>query len=150
MLYSPKLAGDCCLLNHLLPRQNCCHFADDIFKCIFLNDNVWISLTISLKFVPKFRINHIPALAHIMASELMMVSLRPNICVTRPQWVNMSHMLQVYCHAFNNNTEHSRWFLIKAWALVDETPLCSEVYIILISSRYIKYANPLSNNLYLL
>ena len=26
--------------------------ADDIFKCIFLNENVWISIKISLKFVP--------------------------------------------------------------------------------------------------
>ena len=26
-------------------------FADDIFKYIFLNENVWISLEISLKFV---------------------------------------------------------------------------------------------------
>ena len=29
------------------------HFADDIFKCIFLNEKVCISLKISLKFVPK-------------------------------------------------------------------------------------------------
>ena len=28
------------------------HFSDDIFKCIFLNENVWISIKISLKFVP--------------------------------------------------------------------------------------------------
>ena len=27
-------------------------FADDIFKCIFLNDNVWIPIKVSLKFVP--------------------------------------------------------------------------------------------------
>ena len=44
------------------PRQNGRHFADDIFKCIFLNENVWISLKISLKFVPNVRINNIPAL----------------------------------------------------------------------------------------
>ena len=25
--------------------------ADDIFKCIFLNENIWISIKISLKFV---------------------------------------------------------------------------------------------------
>ena len=43
------------------------HFADDIFKCIFVNENVWISLKISLKFVPKFRIHNIPALVKIMA-----------------------------------------------------------------------------------
>ena len=38
------------------------HFSDDIFKCIFLNENVFISIKISLKFVPKGQINNIPAL----------------------------------------------------------------------------------------
>ena len=44
-------------------RQNGSHFADDIFKCIFLNENVWVSL----KFVPKVQINHIPTLVQMMA-----------------------------------------------------------------------------------
>ena len=44
------------------PRRNRRHFADDIFKCIFLNENVLISIKISLKFVPKGQINNIPAL----------------------------------------------------------------------------------------
>ena len=39
--------------NTLRPRQNGRHFADDLFKCIFLNENVWIPIEISLKFVPK-------------------------------------------------------------------------------------------------
>ena len=34
----------------------------DIFKCIFLNENVWIPIKISLKFVPKGPINNNPAL----------------------------------------------------------------------------------------
>ena len=42
-------------------------FADDIFICIFLNENIWISINISLKFVPKGWINNIPALVEIMA-----------------------------------------------------------------------------------
>ena len=42
-------------------------FADDIFKRIFLNENVWISIKISLKFVPKGPIDNIPALVQIMA-----------------------------------------------------------------------------------
>ena len=59
------------------------------------NDNAWLSLKVSLKFLPKFRIN--PALVQIMTwrrprdktlSEPMMVSLLTHICVTRPQWVN--------------------------------------------------------------
>ena len=55
------------ILNTLRPRQNGRDFHDDIFKYIFFNENLWISLTISLKFVPKVRINNIPALVQIMA-----------------------------------------------------------------------------------
>ena len=82
-------------VNTLRPRRNE-HFADDIFKRIFFNENVWISTKISLKFVPKGPINNILALIRIMAwrrpgdkplSEPMMVSLPTHICVTRPQWV---------------------------------------------------------------
>ena len=84
-------------INTLRPRQNGRHFPDDTFKRIFLNDNVRISIKISLKFVPKGPIINIPALVQIMAwcrpgdkplSEPMMVSLLTHICVTRPQWVN--------------------------------------------------------------
>ena len=32
-------------------------FPDDIFKCIFLNENAWISIKITLKFVPKGQVN---------------------------------------------------------------------------------------------
>ena len=85
-------------LNTLRPRQNGRHFPDDIFKCSFLNKNVWISIKISLKFVPKGLINNIPALVQIMAwrppgdkplSEPMLVSLPTHICITQPQWVNL-------------------------------------------------------------
>ena len=54
-------------VNTLRPRQNGRHFPDDIFKCIFLNEDVRISIQISLKFVPKGPINSIPALVQIMA-----------------------------------------------------------------------------------
>ena len=50
------------LFSTLRPRQKGSHFADDIFKCIFLNENVWIPIEFSLKFVPKGPINNIPAL----------------------------------------------------------------------------------------
>ena len=55
------------VINTLRLRQNCCHFAEDIFKCIFLNENVWISFKISVKIVPKGLVNNIPALLQIMA-----------------------------------------------------------------------------------
>ena len=88
----------CSLLNPLRPRQNGRHFADDTFKCIFMSENVRISIKISLKFVPKGPINNNPALVQIMAwrwsghqplCEPMMASLLTHICVTRPQWVEM-------------------------------------------------------------
>ena len=37
----------------------------DIFKCIF-NESVWISITISLKFVPKGPIDYKSALVQVM------------------------------------------------------------------------------------
>ena len=84
-------------LNTFRPRQYGRHFTDDMFKCIFLNENARISIKTSLKFVSKDPINNIPALVQIMAwrrpgdkplSEPMMVSLLTHISVTRPQWVN--------------------------------------------------------------
>ena len=89
-------------VNTLRPRQNGRRFADDTFKRIFLNENVRISIKISLKFVPKGPTNNIQALVQIMAwhrsddkplSEPMMVRLPTHICVTRPQWVKFSHAL---------------------------------------------------------
>ena len=88
-----------CLFNTMRPRQNGRRFADETFKRIFLNENVRISIKISLKFVPKGPINNNPALVQIMAwrrsgdkplSEPMMISLLTHICVTRPQWVKAS------------------------------------------------------------
>ena len=83
-------------INTLRPKQNGRHFADDLFKCIFLNEDVWIPTKNSLTFVPEGPINNIPTLVQIMAwrhsgdkplSESMLVSSPTHICVTRPQWV---------------------------------------------------------------
>ena len=83
-------------VNTLRQRQNGRHFADAILKCIFFNENVWIPIEISLKFVSKVPIDNIPTLVQIMAwrrpgdkplSEPMMVSSTLHICVTLPQWV---------------------------------------------------------------
>ena len=52
--------------NTLRPRQNGRRFADDTFKPIFLNENIRISIKISLKFVPKVPINNNSALVQII------------------------------------------------------------------------------------
>ena len=88
---------DANLFNTFRPRQNCCDFMNDIFECIFLNENVWIMIKMSLEFVPKGQIHNIPAMVQIMTwchpgdkplSDPMMVSLLTQLCVTRPRWVN--------------------------------------------------------------
>ena len=84
--------------NTLRPRQNGQYLAEDIFKSIFFNENVWISIEISLKFLPKRPINNIPALVQIMACCLdgakplwclMILNLPMHICITWPQWINI-------------------------------------------------------------
>ena len=98
-------------INTLRQRQNGCHFADDISKSIFFNENVWILLKISLTFVPEVQINKIPALFQIMAwhrpgdkplSEPVMVRLLTHICITRPQWVKH------WWHNNINKTKHKK------------------------------------------
>ena len=82
-----------------------------ILQTIYLNENtcIWISIKISLKFVPKCPINNIPALVQVMAwrrpgdkpsSEPMMASLLTHICSSRSQWVNMKmsyHYRKSHC-----------------------------------------------------
>ena len=75
-------------LNTLRPRHNGHHSADNLFKCIFLNEDVWISVPI----------NNIPALVQLMAwcrpgkkslYELMVVSLLMHVCIIQPKWVKL-------------------------------------------------------------
>ena len=115
-------------VNTLRPRQNGRYFAEDTFKCIFVNVDIRVVMKISLKFVPKGPINNIPALVQIMAwrqsgdkpiSEPMLVFVPTHICVTRPQWVN-SIFWWIYWHMAH--TPHY-WDLTL-------TPLCSTAYII--------------------
>ena len=107
------------MLNTLRPRQNGGRFADDILDCLLLNENVWISIKISLKFLPKGPINNIPALVPIMTwrrpgdkplSEPMMVSLLTHICATRPQWVkDMNYHFFLHCTIYSLPVHMYRW-----------------------------------------
>ena len=110
-------------------EQNGRHFADDIFKCISLNENERISNKISLKFVLKGSINNIPALVQIMAwrrpgdkplSEPMMVSLPTHICVTRPQWVRITHM-----KSYNAYVALYKWNIGIHWVWSQPCVLCN-------------------------
>ena len=77
-------------VNTLRAGGNGQHFADDIFKRIFFNANVWTLIKISLKFVPKGRINNIQEFVQLMAwprpgdnplSEPMTDSLFTLVCI---------------------------------------------------------------------
>ena len=55
------------VFNSSLHEQNGCHFPDDIFRCIFANEKLCISIQISLKFIPKGTIDNKSALVQVMA-----------------------------------------------------------------------------------
>ena len=74
-----SLGDAACNRNTLRPRQNCCNFADNIFKCIFFNQIAWIAIKISLKFVPSMA-------WHWPGDKPFLLT---HICVTRPQGVNL-------------------------------------------------------------
>ena len=111
-----------CSVNTLRPRQNGCHFADDTFKRIFVNENVRLLFEISLKFVPKGPINNIPALVQIMAwrrpgdkplSEPMMVCLPTHICITQPQWVNGCQLTITEIPTIRTRQQHVFFFIMR-------------------------------------
>ena len=130
-------------INTLRPRQNGRHFADDTFKRIFLNENARISIKISPKFVPKGPINNIPALVQIMAwgrpgdkplSEPIYDNLPTHICVTRPQWVNVSKLkavsMLIYHRHFTTTTHiiltESGTYL--KWTFREITSMCPNTW----------------------
>ena len=95
------------LLVYIGAETKCPPFPDDIFKCMFLNENALSSIKISLKFISKGPINNIQALVQVMSwhrpgdkalSEQMMVRLPTRICVVRPQLVLNTIQLMNLCH----------------------------------------------------
>ena len=49
-------------INSVLPAQNGRHSTDEIFRCILVNDNFFVLIKISLKFVMKGPIDNDPLL----------------------------------------------------------------------------------------
>ena len=139
--YPPCQEGE---VNSLRPRVNRRPFVDDILKCIFLNENEWISPMISLKFASKVRINNIPALVQIRAwrrpgdkplSEPMLVSLLTHICVTRLQWVlmkysytNISYTHIIYGYTYVHIYMSNCTFILFIKAFVWTVSIC-KIYI---------------------
>ena len=89
-------------------------FHTDNLKRIFLNENVWISISISLQFVPRGPINNIPALVQIMAwrrpgdkhyldqwwlvYRRIYASLGLNVLISANQIVGLTILTWTTCH----------------------------------------------------
>ena len=111
------------------------HFPDDNLKRIFLNENVCISIMISLKFVHRGPINNIPELVQIMAwcrpgdkplSEPVVVSLLTHICVTRPHWVKRSRWPGISHCLYRDSSWHisGQFFLLcrcSQWGMTPDS-----------------------------
>ena len=115
-------------LNTLRSGQNGCYFPDNIFKWIFLSENVWSLIKVLLKFDPKGPSNNIPAMVQIMAwrlvgakplSESMIVSLLLRICVTQPQWVKST----IFKIIFQNSTLGTQYEIGLKWMQQDLGPV---------------------------
>ena len=108
-------------------KQNGHHFPDDIFKCIILNENIWISIKIALKFVCKGPINSIPVLVQIMAwywpgqvltshylNQWWLVnSLRPSDAIWRHRSGSTLAQVMAWCLTAPSHYLNQCWLIIS-------------------------------------
>ena len=108
------------------PGQNGCHFADDICRCIFVNEKFCMLIKISLKFVPKGPIDNKPALVLIMAwrrtgnkplSESMLTRFTDAyICSTRGRWVEYLYGWNEICDIYTMKwVKHNILCILMHW-----------------------------------
>ena len=117
-------------VNTLRPRQIGRRFAaDDAFKCIFLNENSWILIKCSLKFVPRGTIIYIPALAQVMAWRLSCD--KP---LSEPMMVTDAYMRHAAsmswsrkCYYYFRPMDTNRIYVVSFIRLVQ--PLCNARYV---------------------
>ena len=85
-------------LNSSPPGQNGHHFADDLFKCILVNEKFCILIKISLEFLSKCPLDNKSALIMRMAchqtndkplpQQMVHQFTTDMICTTRGRWIN--------------------------------------------------------------
>ena len=96
-------------VNTLRPRQNGHQFPDDNFKCIFWNEDISISINISLKFVPKGPISNIVAIIQIRAWRQAIIWTNEWLVYWRIYDFNFFHLICFFplhlflfvCHLFH-------------------------------------------------
>ena len=74
----------------LRPRQNGHYLPDDIFKCMILNENIWILNKMLPKFVPQYTINNISSSSSSLVrsgvdlSQMYSIKVHSNVIT---QWI---------------------------------------------------------------
>ena len=89
---SHTMMGVLIAINTLRLRQNGRHFTDNIFKCIFLNENFRILIRFSLKFVLKGPIHNKSALIQVMACYLFSTKPLPETMLMQFTDAYMHHL----------------------------------------------------------
>ena len=102
------------------------------FSRAFVNENCFILIKCSLKYVRNGPIDNNPALVQIMAwrrsgdkpSSEPMISLPTHICITRPQWVNQCPNpnagladMSLWKESKVDSTVHPKIWSLSLWAL---------------------------------
>ena len=137
LIFSSQVPGVCAAYIYALGRSQCyylTHWDRDIIaaasQTTFSNAFTWkwISLTISLKFVPKVHINNIPALVQIMAwcrtgdkplSEPMMAifwRIHASLDLNELTYLGLQ---QEYSRRTRKYFKHLHHFSVERWYMVD-------------------------------
>ena len=97
-------------LTHLPLDKMAVILADNIFKCIFLNENDRILIQISLKFVPESPINNNPVLVQV-------ISLCNHVTLYGLASPRLLHSLVGHIktsHSFKSGCSNGRWVVLYA------------------------------------
>ena len=105
--------------NSSSPGENGLHFADDIFKGIFVNEMFFVSIQISLNFVPKG-----PIFKDIFVNEIFCVPIQISLTVVpKGPFDNKSVLEQVMAWRRTGNKPLPEPVLTQLTDIYSETPL---------------------------
>ena len=100
-------------LTHIPLDKMTAFLAEDIFKCIFLNENDRIQIQISLKLVPKNPVDNKPALVQVMAWRQIgqwWLSILMHMCSTKGKWVKVNNR-----GPWNYSISPKLYILFRVW-----------------------------------
>ena len=85
-------------LSSLRLRQNGWCFTDDIFRCIFMNENVNLLIQISLKFAPRCSINRNSLLTKVYQCPSKTSYLGLGNCLHFEHWLWVTKKISAFAH----------------------------------------------------